>query len=103
MKNLLNFFLIFVILLTPLISSGQTLRDQSIALTKMEVSPCAQKVPINLKGQCNTGQTYVETNLLELLIPSLLMALISFTYLVIFSIGVRTSIYKPPRYSPIFI
>lgn len=85
-------------------ASSQLVPVQSvIALTKMDVSPCSHKAPINLKGQCNTGQTYVETHLVEPLIPSLLIALISFTYLLTCSIGAQAGIYKPPRYSPLFI
>ncbi len=103
MKKWLNSFLIFVILLAPLISSSPTVYEKSVTMiTQMNVSPCSQKAPINLKRQCNAGQTYVEMNLLELLISPLLMALISFTYLLIFSIGAQASIDKPPCHSPIF-
>jgi hypothetical protein len=103
MKKWLNFFLIFVISLTPIMVSSQLVYAQSVsAVSKTGVSPCSQKAPVNQKGQCNTGQT-METNLPGPLMPSLLMALISFIYLLTCPTGVPTGIYKPPRYSPVFI
>ena len=102
MKKWLNFFLIFVISLTPIMVSSQLIYAQSvITVSKTEISSCSQKAPLNQKGQCHAGQT-IEANLLESLL-SLLMALISFIYLLRCSTGASTSIYKPPRHSPVFI
>ncbi len=103
MKKWLNFFLIFAFVLTPFLVSTELLPGPySITAAKVAVNPCTQKAPINFKGQCNTVQTFVETISTGLLMPSLLITLISFIYLLLAPIGAHSSIYKPPRYSPMF-
>lgn len=94
---------IALILTAPFIMNAKITHLGSLSANTLERSnPCPQKIPGNTSS-CSFNLSHFLLVEFDFSLCNLFVRLISFTYFFALCLGIKASIYKPPRLSPIVI